>query len=105
MKNRFIALLIISSVALGTSLLAGGGERLSSPRAKANRQKVKAGESYETMDRSFPYGSPCAVAQDASLRKSTGSTKEALNRSNMGLNATIKNQRISKAGEKQTPAR
>lgn len=100
MKHRLLAVLILSLL-VSVAALAGGGEKLSSPRAKANRIKVETGEQFETMDRSFQYGSPRAIAREASVKTTKTTTKDTLNRSNVGITAKIKSQRVSKMSDRK----
>lgn len=83
------------------STTSGGGKPLSSPHGKAHQTKVTAGETTETMDRSFTYGSPRALAEEASLKSKAGTSKDALQRSDVGITAKIKSQRNTKAGDTQ----
>ena len=99
MKQHLIGFAL--TLALTSAAIAGGGKALSSPRGKADRTKVVAGETTETMDRSFAYGSPRAMAEDASRKAKAGTTKDTLQRSSVGITAKVRSQRNTKAGETQ----
>ena len=94
MKTKIlVAVLALSSLALQ----AADRTPLVSPRAKSNASRVMAGESKETLDRSFPYAAPRAAQAEASRKSIKGTNSESLNRKNIGIAAKVKDQKVPRS--------
>ena len=104
MKTNRIGLALALALTLNfaaCTTTGGGGRPLSSPHGKASQTRIIAGETTETMDRSFTYGSPRALSKEDSLKAKAGTTRDALKRSDVGITAKVKSQRNTKASDTQ----
>jgi hypothetical protein len=99
--NLLALIAAVTSLTAFSALEAADRKAPPSPRAKANAPRAIAGETTETLDRSFRYTPPRATQEEASRKAIKANTPNALNRTLTGIAAKNKNNQAAKTGDLQ----